>query len=600
MTVTLMDEPGMLSRLLRTREYQLPSFRRLRDLPIPPSVIHLVPESVARENTMLPVDFDGETLTCVTDQADDVMLEDKIRFVLNCNVRFIGCDRQTVQSGINHYYGVSSGESADSMLQEFTDMAIDFTETERSDDEKLVAECSADADAESIEKIVYLRDPYATCRDDRSPFQSPKDPGAGFMFYTIAEGQRVVARRRNGRLDVIVGPRRVLNWRTRFEKMRHHVAHPGQYLTLRFRDGREAVKVGPTEMWLDPREHESIEVQECLDLAAKEAVVVYHTNHENDSGHENESFDDLEAGSTTKRRIFYGPGQFAPQPGEWLHRFSWHASHGGSRGEEKRPNALQFQKLALMPDQMYHDVRDVRTADDAVLTIRLMIFFELIDIERMLETTHDPIGDFINAATSDVVEFTGKRSFDQFKQETDKLNDSTTYTQLLHRAKQCGYRVNNVVYRGYGAPDSLQAMHDEAIQSRTRLRLERATEEQAQDVEDYRLSCQVERSERRRREQLTEVQHDLEVKRQQAEAEIKQKERQEDYRREQIRAANQLSLQQRQATDQQTQAHLSALREMEVDLTQYLTQARADQVIEVRGSSDVQPELHFANTQPSV
>jgi regulator of protease activity HflC (stomatin/prohibitin superfamily) len=282
-----------------------------------------------------------------------------------------------------------------------------------------------------------------------------------------------------------------------------------------------------------------------------------------------------------------------------LHRFSWHASHGGSRGEEKRPNALQFQKLALMPDQMYHDVRDVRTADDAVLTIRLMIFFELVDIDRMLETTHDPIGDFINAATSDVVEFTGKRSFDQFKQETDKLNDSATYTQLLHRAKQCGYQVNNVVYRGYGAPDSLQAMHDEAIQSRTRLQLERATEEQAQDLEDYRLSCQMERSERRRSEQLTEVQHDLEVKRQQAEAEIKRKERQENYRREQKRAADELLLRQRHAADEQTQSHLAALREMQVDLTQYLTQSRADQVIEVRGSSDVQPELHFTSAKQS-
>ena len=38
-----------------------------------------------------------------------------------------------------------------------------------------------------------------------------------------------------------------------------------------------------------------------------------------------------------------------------------------------------------MPDQMYHDVPDVRTADDAVLTIHLMIFFELVDVERMLD-----------------------------------------------------------------------------------------------------------------------------------------------------------------------------------------------------------------------
>jgi hypothetical protein len=106
----------------------------------------------------------------------------------------------------------------------------------------------------------------------------------------------------------------------------------------------------------------------------------------------------------------------------------------------------------LMPDQMYHDVTGVRTADDAVLTIRLMLFFELLDIATMLETTHDPIGDFVNAATSDVVDFTGRYDLEAFKHNTDKLNEIETYRQLAVRASQCGYRINKVVYRGYGAP----------------------------------------------------------------------------------------------------------------------------------------------------
>ncbi|MGB7343486.1 MAG: hypothetical protein WBD20_04695 [Pirellulaceae bacterium] len=579
----MMKSTGMLSQLLRQRDIQLPSYKRLQDLCVPDSVIHLVPESVARENNLLPVAFDGETLTCVTDRETDVMLQDKIRFILNCNVRFVGCDRRTVQSGINHYYGECEGESAASMLQEFTDTAIDFTETAMQDEPELAAFCLADASAIGVDQLrnrMHRRKKTMRPRKEAQSLGPTSFSGEGFMFFTVAEGQRVVAHHKDGTISIIVGPKRVLKWGSRFERMRHFVAHPGQYLSVRFRDGREATQVGPTDLWLDPREHDSIEVHECLELADKEAVVVYHTDHDSPDA------------SSTQRRIFYGPSQFSPQPGEWLHRFSWHASNGGSRGEEKRPNALQFQKLCLMPDQMYHDVRDVRTADDAVLTIRLMIFFELVDIERMLETTHDPIGDFINAATSDVVEFTGKRSFDQFKQETDRLNESATYGQLLHRAKQCGYQINNVVYRGYGAPDSLQAMHDEAIQTRTRLRLERATEEQAQDVEDYRLECQMERSERRRTEQLTEIQHEQEMKRQQSEAELKQKSLQEEFRREQRRAADQLALEIRQRSNEQTQAHLAALREMQVDLTQFLTQARADQVIELRGNANVQPELH--------
>src|SRR5207248_7456637 len=124
-----------------------------------------------------------------------------------------------------------------------------------------------------------------------------------------------------------------------------------------------------------------------------------------------------------------------------LPTFRWHASRGGSRCVHKVSNALVVQKLWLMPDQMYHDVTDVRTSDDAVLTIRLMIFFELTDIDRMLDATHDPIGDFVNAATSDVVAFTGRYDFEQFKRNTAPLNELDAYKQLLSRAAQCGYRI---------------------------------------------------------------------------------------------------------------------------------------------------------------
>ncbi len=56
---------------------------------------------------------------------------------------------------------------------------------------------------------------------------------------------------------------------------------------------------------------------------------------------------------------------------------------------------------------MYFDVENVRTADDALLIIKVMVFFELVDIEKMLDQTHDPIADFINALSADVVDFVG-------------------------------------------------------------------------------------------------------------------------------------------------------------------------------------------------
>ena len=223
-----------------------------------------------------------------------------------------------------------------------------------------------------------------------------------------------------------------------------------------------------------------------------------------------------------------------------------------------------------------------------------MIFFELLDIEKMLDATHDPIGDFINAATSDVVEFTGKRTFDQFKQQTEQLNELNTYSQLIHRAEQSGYQINNVVYRGYGAPDSLQKMHDEAIQARTKLQLEKATETQSQELEDYRLACQVERSRQRREEQTAEVEHDLQLREKRDQAELESEQRLAEFRRtvKHQDAESEATTQQR--NNQLQREHLQQLRDMGVDLTDYLTQGRADQVIELRGRQSSAPHLHLA------
>ena len=223
---------------------------------------------------------------------------------------------------------------------------------------------------------------------------------AGVFLYTVEEGQRVLMRRPNGTMEMIVGPRTVWRGWNTFKAVGHYIAHPGDYLSVRFRDGHQEHLPGPSEVWFDPRVHHEVKLQEGLQLAAKEAVVVYSAK---------------DGGGAVQRRIVHGPALFVPQPGEWLHTFSWHASRGGAKGVVKVPNGLVFQKLWMMPDQMYHDVSDVRTADDAVLTIRLMMFFELVDIDTMLDSTHDPIGDFVNAASSDVVDFVGRHELDTFK-----------------------------------------------------------------------------------------------------------------------------------------------------------------------------------------
>jgi hypothetical protein len=128
-------------------------------------------------------------------------------------------------------------------------------------------------------------------------------------------------------------------------------------------------------------------------------------------------------------------------------------------------------------------------------------------------------------------------------------------------------------------------MHDQAIQARTKLQLDRATEQQAQDLENYKLDCQITRADKRRHEQTSEVEHDLDLARRRQEAELRQKEAQQAMLRQQRRLEAEQQLELHQKKDSQQRDHLAGLRGMGVELTAYLTQARADKVIELRGAA---------------
>jgi hypothetical protein len=569
-----LEERGALNEAARAPARPLPLPLPDRLLRVPPAILELLPASVARENNVLPLALDRETLTLAAASADNISLADKLSFILNKKIRLVAFSRDQIRAAIAHHYA-SRTESVDSMLQEFTDTQIDFDEAAPGAAPWQVARKSKKANASRARPGLACLAPAAPPLPVRYGEDNTRPLGGSGMFHhVVEEGQRALMRKPDGSMAVIVGPRRVWRGSNIFTLMRHYVAHPGEFLILRYRDGRQEHLPGPADVWFDPRVHQEITRQDALQLAAKEAVVVY-----------SKKTSEVTKTSEVSRRIEYGPAQFIPQPGEWLHTFSWHASEGGHLGVEKVPNALVFQKLWLMPDQMYHDVQGVRSADDAVLTVRLMIFFELVDIEGMLDTTHDPIGDFVNAATSDVVAFTGRHAFDAFKQNVTALNELETYRQLAARAQQCGYRINKVVFRGYGAPAALQQMHDQAIQARTKLQLDRATEQQAQDLENYKLDCQIDRADKRRTEQSSELEHELELSRRRQESQTALWQTNEEAQRTQRRLEAEQQLDMRRKNDSEQRDHLTVLREMGVDLTAFLTQGRADRVIELRGNA---------------
>ncbi|MDX2037381.1 MAG: GspE/PulE family protein [Isosphaeraceae bacterium] len=105
-------------------------FIRLREIEIPPGVIEKVPESIARENQLIPLSDEGGIIKVIMHNPMDFETVDKLRFVLNREIEVALATKDAIVEAINHYYGGASTEteSVDSMLQEFTDTAIDFAE----------------------------------------------------------------------------------------------------------------------------------------------------------------------------------------------------------------------------------------------------------------------------------------------------------------------------------------------------------------------------------------------------------------------------------------------------------------------------------------
>ncbi|MCH8048225.1 MAG: type II/IV secretion system protein [Planctomycetes bacterium] len=128
-------------------------FINLDEVVIPPSVVELVPESVARENAILPMAEEEDALRVIVSDPLDLDTFEKLRFILNRKVEIALAPRENILEAINRYYGQIDAESADSMLQEFTDTAIDFTQTEDMDgmEDETVDETSA-----PIVRLVHL------------------------------------------------------------------------------------------------------------------------------------------------------------------------------------------------------------------------------------------------------------------------------------------------------------------------------------------------------------------------------------------------------------------------------------------------------------
>jgi len=234
------------------------------------AIIQLVPESVARENTIIPYQEDGDALIVLVSDPFDLETVEKLRFILNRRIETALAPRETINEAINRYYGQVEGESADSILQEFTDTQIDFTETAEdgaASDSELLDENSAPVVrlvGLMIQEAVQLRasDIHVEPFEDRVRIRYRMDGvlverdspprrllGAILSRIKILAKMDIAERRRpqDGRIKVTVGEKE-LDLRVSIIPTNH-----GQSAVMRLLD-KDNIKVGVRQLGLGERD----------------------------------------------------------------------------------------------------------------------------------------------------------------------------------------------------------------------------------------------------------------------------------------------------------------------------------------------------------
>jgi hypothetical protein len=339
-----------------------------------------------------------------------------------------------------------------------------------------------------------------------------------------------------------------------------------QYLELVSLDGKVEHLTGPCQIVFNPYVYNTIEVKNTIMINGNESIVVYN-----------------EKGNTIQRKIIKGPTSYIPNVGEWLHEFSW---HGASKDDpySKKRDMLVFRKIKTNPNQMFYNMSGVRTKDDAMLSVKLAIFYEMTDIEKMLDNTSDLIAEMMNGSLSDITNFFSEKTYEQFKENIHKLNMIETFPRLVERATVIGFKINNVVFRGHETSNTIQIMYDKALEKKTQLQLEQLTEEQKQKLETYKLEAEASRSDIKHKLDKKIMDNENELKRLKFEGELKLDEQRRNFELDKMRNITNEKLR-----------YMFGLKDKGVDLTEYLVameQRKPDKYLKIDGS-DNNSNLHI-------
>lgn len=323
--------------------------------------------------------------------------------------------------------------------------------------------------------------------------RTKQDIGMKVFGTIVPEGEKACITHWNGRVSVKDGPLRTppLSKVDLFTKV---IVPEGEQGYIIDEEGNYTEVIGPNVSHIHPEGQ--YKGHQRFELANYEAMVVI-----DEDG---------------KLNIHKG----ADEPTVWvrdrqrIHTFHWTGSKGDT--EEKTPGALNIQRLRLQDTQTYFSF-PVRTRDNIVALLRLMLYYGYTDIGKLMEN-NDPLGAMYNKIMATMVGYVATMPFDDFKEGTnEKITGHELFTQRLDFFREFGLEIQDVVVRAWEPVDiQVQRVLEKAATIQTEKALDQAEHERkmakltfegveldkAQELEDKRAQASANEGEREARKLL--------------------------------------------------------------------------------------------------
>lgn len=192
----------------------------------------------------------------------------------------------------------------------------------------------------------------------------------------------------------------------------------------------------------------------------------------------------IRRGADAERAFFLGPY-------DELLELRW------STGIHKDRMDLRISKFDLRPKFMWYEF-EARTQDNVELVIGITFFWEIVDLERMINTTNDTPGDLCSHARSAILQAISKVSLEQFLAGFNQVIHGAIFDDATEFYTERGVKLHAVEVRSVASKDARTQQVLQEIINETTNRINRLQKQESEnEVKLKQLYGEIETEQRR-------------------------------------------------------------------------------------------------------